>query len=631
VSSCDAIPRELRDRARWIIWRFEVREGQRTKVPYRAADPTRKASVTDPDSWGSFEQAVAVAGQAEGLGFVFTDEDDLLGVDLDGCYRDDGELHATAAAVLLGLRSYAERSPSGRGLHVILRGRLNGQRHRTSEAPWGGGLEVYEARRFFTFTGERVPGTPASVEECQAELDELLAELLPAPSPTGSTPLPAGATLELDDEELLTRARAAKHGADFDALYRGQHSYGSASEADQALCNRLAFWTAGDAARIDALFRASGLYREKWEREDYRQRTIENAIASCRGFYEPSRREAAQSARPNVTRSVDEPPGTEQAPDDSGETNAHLLEVLTAKALCELPDPSASDELLGPLVGRNRRTVIGAHTGEGKTTVTIALVRAIALKGSFLDWSGSGGRALVIDAEQGLKTIKRRLREAGLEECEDIDYVRAPDGLSLDSDERQVAAVEELLAVGDYVAVVADPLYKLHRGDSNEERAAVDLMRRFDAWRERYGFGFILPVHCRKPPVGAKFTMHEFFGSSAYLRGAEVVLGLQRVRDGYSRLHFFKDRDGDLPVGSAWGLLFDREQGFRRDPQEGEAKQTAADEVRELLEAQPGMSIAQLMKATGKAERTIRKALKEVEAHADRPGATADKLWSVDP
>jgi hypothetical protein len=320
---------------------------------------------------------------------------------------------------------------------------------------------------------------------------------------------------------------------------------------------------------------------------------------------------------------VDEPTPAEEAPPG--------LEVLTAKAICALPDPPDSDELLGPLVARSRRTVIGGHTGEGKTSATIALVRAIALEEAFLEWTGAGGKALIIDAEQGLRTIKRRLREAGLDQCEQVHYARAPDGLSLDSDELQIADIEGKLSAGAYAVVAADPLYKLHRGDSNDERAAVDLMRRFDAWRESYGFGLILPVHCRKPPVGAKFSMHEFFGSSAYLRGAEVVLGLQRVRDGYSRLHFFKDRDGDLPVGDAWGLLFDRESGYRRDPQDGEPKQTAADQVRELLKAQPGMSIAQLIEATRYAERTIRKALKEVGAHDDRPGATADKLWSVDP
>lgn len=91
-------------------------------------------------------------------------------------------------------------------------------------------------------------------------------------------------------------------------------------------------------------------------------------------------------------------------------------------------------------------------------------------------------------------------------------------------------------------------------------------MKRFDGWRERFRFALVLPVHCRKPLPGTKFSIHDLFGSSAYVRGAEVVLGLQRVSDGYAKLHFLKDRDGDLPIGARWGLLFDRQEGLRRDP-----------------------------------------------------------------
>lgn len=72
-------------------------------------------------------------------------------------------------------------------------------------------------------------------------------------------------------------------------------------------------------------------------------------------------------------------------------------------------------------------------------------------------------------------------------------------------------------------------------------------------------------------------------------------------------MHFLKDRDGDLPIHTSWGLLFDREQGFRRDPNEGK-KPTALDRVRELLEQDATLSTAQLVEITGLAERTIRKA-----------------------
>jgi hypothetical protein len=314
----------------------------------------------------------------------------------------------------------------------------------------------------------------------------------------------------------------------------------------------------------------------------------------------------------------------------NGDRPSSNLELATARELCALPDPPASEELLGPLLMRGNRLVLGGHTGEGKTTMALAIARAVALEGDFLGWRGAGGRVLVIDAEQGLKTIKRRLREAGLEGCEAIDYVRVPDGLGLDSNEDDVAAVEALLAAGDYALVLADPLYKLHAGDSNDERQAVALMKRFDGWRERYGFALLLPVHLRKPPVGAKFTIHEFFGSSAYQRGAEVVIGLQRVRDGYSRLHFFKDRDGDLPVPAAWGLLFDRESGFRRDPDDETPKQTAPEVIAELLRAQPEMTERQLVEASGYTDRTVRDTLKKLQASERRPGAQGEKLWSLD-
>jgi energy-coupling factor transporter ATP-binding protein EcfA2 len=313
----------------------------------------------------------------------------------------------------------------------------------------------------------------------------------------------------------------------------------------------------------------------------------------------------------------------------AGGTDPVELAAPTSKELHMLPDPPQSEELLGSLLVRKMRLVLGGHTGEGKSTFALALARAVTEQSDFLGFTGGGGRALIIDAEQGLKTIKRRLREAGLAESEQIHWLRVPDGLALNSNDQHAGALEAVFDSEEYTLVVADPLYKLHTGDSNAEREAVDLMKRFDAWRDRYGFALVLPVHCRKPMVGAKFTMHEFFGSSAYLRGAEVVVGLQRLSDGYSRLHFFKDRDGDLPVGESWGLIFDREQGFRRDPDDGKAKRTAADQIRELLAEEPGLTEEQLNARTGYAERTIRRALRDIGAESIRPGSTGQKQFEL--
>jgi hypothetical protein len=91
----------------------------------------------------------------------------------------------------------------------------------------------------------------------------------------------------LSDNDVISRALSASNGERFSRLWNGDTSgYGSHSEADLALCGMLAFWTGGDASRIDFLFRQSGLYREKWDRKDYRNRTIAEALSSKTKFYE---------------------------------------------------------------------------------------------------------------------------------------------------------------------------------------------------------------------------------------------------------------------------------------------------------------------------------------------------------
>lgn len=310
------------------------------------------------------------------------------------------------------------------------------------------------------------------------------------------------------------------------------------------------------------------------------------------------------------------------------------LEVITARDLCAEPDPERIGDLVGPLLARPNRLVVGAATGAGKTTLLNGLFRAVTEGSDFLGFKASGGgRVLMVDAEQGRRTIKRRLRESHLDRSDAVDVLPVPGGLRIERPE-EAEAVEAVIAGGDYSAVAFDPLYKLHGGDSNDERAAVDLMKIVDEWRDRYGFALILTTHTRKTANGPKsrFSIDDLFGSGAWVRGAEVVLGLERMSDGYSRLSFFKDRDGDLPpVGTRWGLLFDRDAGFRRDPDDGKASLTAADQISQLLADNPaGLTTMQLTGMTGAADRTVRGALSQMRADSYR-GPDGAKTWTLPP
>jgi len=65
-----------------------------------------------------------------------------------------------------------------------------------------------------------------------------------------------------------------------------------------------------------------------------------------------------------------------------------------------------------------------------------------------------------------------------------------------------------------------------------------------------------------------RLTLHDVSGSGAVVRGAEVVIGIERLSHGYARLRILKDRDSDLPVGEAWPLIFTRGEGFKLNPKD---------------------------------------------------------------
>jgi putative DNA primase/helicase len=276
------LPEEIRASTRWVIWRYEQRAGHRTKVPYIATRPGVRAQVNDPATCCPFAVSMAAvqAGHGAGVGFVLGNG--WVGVDLDDV-RDarTGVIDATSVEILRLIDSYAEVSPSGTGVHVLARGTLPPGRRRR------GHVEMYDGGRFFTMTGWHVPGTPRTLEERTEALELLHQRVFSTTGPLSPSRAPGPPRVLADDATLLARAAAARNGPKFAALWRGDvGGYPSRSEADLALCNCLAFWTGGDASRIDRLFRQSGLMRGKWDvargTETYGQRTVACALAGRR-------------------------------------------------------------------------------------------------------------------------------------------------------------------------------------------------------------------------------------------------------------------------------------------------------------------------------------------------------------
>lgn len=283
----NSIPEEMQQRPHWVVWRLEERDGKSTKVPY-SAQCGSYARTNDPSTWASYETAKRSYEQGgyTGVGFVFSPADSYSGIDLDHCLNEDGSIQAWAKAIVDRLASYSEISPSGRGIKIIVKGKLpEGSKHKkVGLGPEGhGAIEFYDRLRYFTITRRRWSSSPTTVQDRTSEVCDLLRELFPVAQVTGpSRPLHQPTPI-LSDDVLLMKLLASDS---FRRLWEGKHD-GDHSKADFALCARLAGFCGTDVERIDRMFRQSGLFRAKWDQkhsadgQTYGQMTIKQAMAAA--------------------------------------------------------------------------------------------------------------------------------------------------------------------------------------------------------------------------------------------------------------------------------------------------------------------------------------------------------------
>lgn len=280
------IPQELIERNQWVLWNVERKlddegnpkvnkdtgEIEYTKLPYQKNG--WKAKATDPNTWTSYDLASKVSGGYSGIGYMLSTDDPYTAIDLDDCIID-GEIQTEAMRIVEALNSYTEYSQSGEGLHIFIKGEKPGSRSKNSKK----GIEMYSENRFMIMTGNHVESTPTDVNKRQNELSFIYDMTFSDKSDEGRPEIKSDLkqSPDMEDNEILDIAFKAKNGDKIKALYEGNHSHGSQSEADQSFCNYIAFYTQ-KFEQIDRIFTNSGLHRPKWDRADYKSWTIEKAI-----------------------------------------------------------------------------------------------------------------------------------------------------------------------------------------------------------------------------------------------------------------------------------------------------------------------------------------------------------------
>lgn len=295
---------ELKKLPLWVNWKYQNRDGRKPKVPINAKTGGNAMS-NNPETWCNYSIAEwnRSKNKCDGVGTMFGSLGNgyvLCGVDIDNHANTVGGNPLQTEILELFKGTYAEKSPSGNGCHILfmlsedfieqLKGVWKKYHNKKSEED----IECYISgitNRYFTYTGDIIADYPITDMSAalQTFLDKYMLREQPQPQ-AQSKPIVTSVPAVLDITAMLDIARNSKSGAAFCGLYDGGDTSaynGDDSAADLALCQMLAFYLQGDYNKIDTAFRSSALMRDKWEREDYRSATINKAIKSCRKFYTP--------------------------------------------------------------------------------------------------------------------------------------------------------------------------------------------------------------------------------------------------------------------------------------------------------------------------------------------------------
>lgn len=353
---------QLKKQRRWVLWKFVTKPGKvkPDKVPFQLNG--KMARTNDPSTWSTYAECEAVSG-FDGMGLVLGEVDGVpvWGVDIDGCCDAlTGKFTAESREIVISLDSYGEYSPSGTGCHVFGIGTLPGD-GKPIVKPFPGckQIEIKSRGYYFTLTGRHLSKTPRDLMSRQTEITALCARVR-------STGLKVSVP---QDEDTRFQKLWAGDASDYD----GNHS-----RADLALCGILARRFHNDLFRIDEEFRKSGLYRDKWERSDYRSATILKAV----------------KGEPVFDSSDDDPI------EDDGVTE-YLVEAL----------PEPMHEGWFP---KGEVSLIGGSSGAGKTSWAMPLLEKIRKGGDVFGHTSKPRDYRVLLHDRSKKAMQRTVKSLGL-------------------------------------------------------------------------------------------------------------------------------------------------------------------------------------------------------------------------
>ena len=267
------VPEEMRKKPNWVVVRTRENNDTGRLDKFLIDVHTGKFAESDnPETWADFDTACKYASENGGvaLAYALDGKDGIACIDLDGCMQENGDFSEIAQqAFIAGSGSYAEKSVSGKGLHIF--GKTKGADLRSFSKDKT--MEYYQGGHFIAMTGDYYGSSELKSFDSPMMMN-VLESKLEKRTEWKNTGKGVEGLSSMDDREMLDRAFAAKNGDTVKRLYNGEDLRGNHSNSDMSLMNYLAFWSNHDIDQMLRVFSTSGLYRPEKPQSYYEHTAI---------------------------------------------------------------------------------------------------------------------------------------------------------------------------------------------------------------------------------------------------------------------------------------------------------------------------------------------------------------------
>lgn len=296
----EKIPEELQSEPQWLLWKAVPdpdKPNELKKTPYGVDKKALEGWSSKPKLF-TFKQVkfayetndgffTGIGFRPQGTPFQILDLDSDLGIE---------DLNQVIKAFALET-SYCEKSPSGKGLHMVVRGEVPATLRRKKKIEMDYEtvtIEFFTGSGWTTFTGDRF--NDKGIKHDQRSINWLIEtfELVEDEIPT-STPATQTATCLTASEarDMIRNSTAENVKRLNDILEKGHASEfakGDESATDQSVITSLIYWTGGQRESIKEILNDSALKREKWTKhKKYLDMSITKALNKYKGsYYQPS-------------------------------------------------------------------------------------------------------------------------------------------------------------------------------------------------------------------------------------------------------------------------------------------------------------------------------------------------------